>query len=635
MSELQEVIEHLKEIKQNDVDYYNYDTKNNSVTERYASVLLKINASGFKLLSTQLNRQITLMGIFVKELTGVSKIFYDSYALESSMFNWQKKQAFDNINTSKSTTESPGNQSDFKTTSSSTSTWWDKIKAAIAALIGGVVITLGFAGKFLLKGLMKPFQMFGKLFASIGRLFSSIGSSGGGIASFIKNLVPNILNIGKSLLKKFFIAFAAFDFITTMFNPSKVKEITGSENANILEKIGAGFAGVIETLTFGMLGDSKQIYSFLKNDVFDLLVGLFKSIFMGIGGSTMVEEIKTSLFTSLKEMYINTVMSIADIFGLEASSVDKYLSGFFGTAFEIVKTSIVNIINLFVSYWENIKSIFDSDSLVSVGESIKNIMGVVYNLYAEPFKILWDYLKSFTTEGSMVNEIMTGAEIAFKGLKETIVTLINWITEKFDSMLSFLGFGSAKDKDIKKIENGASNQRVLKEAEASGKTKTKVEKGIFSDTETIDVLDIDKLTKEEAESLIASKKIDKTTRDALYDKFFLNDLKETQQENNRIKEELDKKNAKNAEEQKKRNAQWNDKNQPIIELPKSNPKEVPTGKSNPDAIAKAENEKQKITQTNITNNNTVNVAQSNTNVGETINMALDGYSKFANKYPSH
>ena len=113
MSELQEVIEHLKEIKQNDVDYYNYDTKNNSVTERYASVLLKINASGFKLLSTQLNRQITLMGIFVKELTGVSKIFYDSYALESSMFNWQKKQAFDNINTSISTTESPGNQSDF------------------------------------------------------------------------------------------------------------------------------------------------------------------------------------------------------------------------------------------------------------------------------------------------------------------------------------------------------------------------------------------------------------------------------------------------------------------------------------------------------------------------------------------
>lgn len=606
---LNDVTEELKQSRKENTQYEQETARHNTYMRKDTSTLIKLNLSGFNLMRTQLDRQIMLMSVFVKELTGINTIFQDSYDLDKQRFEEEKKNSFDALTTAKqkeSTT--PVVKSNEEVPKE------DKKKGIFGKILSGII---GAVGMFA-TALMSPIKWVAKMLFNVPGML-------GGAGAFFKNLIPNLIGFGKAFLKKIFIGFLAIDFITTMFNPEKVKEITGKKDANILEKIGAGVAAVIETVTFGLFGNSKDIYKFLKNDLFDTIVGLFKSIFMDVGGNSLVEEIKTSFFKTLKTMYTNIVMSIANIFGFSAKDVDSFLGPFIIQMIDSVKTCVVGIVNTFSTLFSDIANFFSSDSnVMGFGGVIKNFIFGILDTFANVFNGIFDYIKSLAGEDTLVGKVVGVIQDIFNGLISTIKFVIDKITGMFDGILSFLGLDSGKSKAIKEIKNGKVDTSAVDNMESSGKIKQNViDYDGIDVVNSIDIVDFDKLTKPEAEQLIRTGKLDKKTEQALYDKFFVNDfVKKTQEENKK----LDADNSKWYKEQNKKDG--------IITIQKPEEKELPKGQVNTDELQKQELEKQKSVQnTNINSGNTTIVNQ-NTNVGETINMAMQGFNRLADKFPN-
>jgi hypothetical protein len=258
------------------------------------------------------------------------------------------------------------------------------------------------------------------------------------------------------------------------------------------------------------------------------------------------------------------------------------------------------------------------------GEVIKNFIFGILDTFANVFNGIFDYIKSLAGEDTLVGKVVGVIQDIFNGLISTIKFVIDKITGMFDGILSFLGLDSGKSKAIKEIKNGKVDTSAVDNMESSGKIKQNViDYDGIDVVNSIDIVDFDKLTKPEAEQLIRTGKLDKKTEQALYDKFFVNDfVKKTQEENKK----LDADNSKWYKEQNKKDG--------IITIQKPEEKELPKGQVNTDELQKQELEKQKSVQnTNINSGNTTIVNQ-NTNVGETINMAMQGFNRLADKFPN-
>lgn len=228
----------------------------------------------------------------------------------------------------------------------------------------------------------------------------------GGITELLKSAVMK-------WLKRFLIAFAIFDFFGTVFNPQKVKEITGKQHNTWVDAIEAGLANVIAIMTFGLFGNAKEIYKTIDN-----IPKMIIQLFTDIGDNKTIKKLRKDIKSSYNG-WLN-IMSV--ITGYDTDTIHKSLVGALG----VVTTLGSDLRDAVTQFANGLLNIFTGGTggTDSVMQPFKNLFNNITDALIKPFKKVADWVD------------------------KKLIGLIGWLLDLFEWIGEKVGIKTLKQKQI-------------------------------------------------------------------------------------------------------------------------------------------------------------------------------------------